>query len=107
MSFKPNSNLLTNIETLVATHRAIKQKYPTSIVLFKADNFYQAFDNDACLLRKIPDFSFKNTDGKNAAPAKVEFPIAAFNGNLAKLLKGGYTVAVCSYRFTSQKVSQG
>ena len=105
MSFKPVTNLLTNTENIIAVHRAIKQKYPTSIVLLKVGNVYQAFDNDAYLLHKILDISFRNTDAKNVAPAKVEFSISAFDGNLAKILKGGYMVAVCSYRFTVSKAS--
>lgn len=90
---------MTNIVNIVAEHRAIKQKYPASIVLIKVDNLYQAFDNDAHLLHKILRLPLMNSDEKDSASIKVEFLTTALDDNLATLLKGGYKVAVCSYRF--------
>lgn len=91
---------MTNSEQILAGHRAIKQKYPAAIVLIKVGNIYQAFDNDAQLLHKILHLSLRNSETTNVATDKVEFPITALESHLAKLLKGGFKVAVCSYHCT-------
>ena len=87
---------VNNIRDIVAEHRAIKEKYPTAIVLLEFESFYQAFDDDARLLHKILDISLRITDAKYDMPAQAGFPTAALDRNLAKLLKAGCMVAICS-----------
>jgi DNA mismatch repair protein MutS len=81
---------------LMQQHRAIKQKYPDAILLFRVGDFYETFGEDA--VRSSAVLGITLTKRNNGAASSLElagFPHHALDTYLHKLVKGGYRVAIC------------
>lgn len=81
---------------LMQQHRAIKQKYPDAILLFRVGDFYETFGEDAIKASAVLGITL--TKRNNGAAASLElagFPHHALDTYLHKLVKAGYRVAVC------------
>jgi len=77
-------------------HRAIKQKYPDAILLFRVGDFYETFGQDAVLASQIPGITLtKRNNGAAADAALAGFPHHSLDTYLHKLVKAGHRVAVC------------
>ncbi|GDX42263.1 DNA mismatch repair protein MutS [Bacteroidota bacterium] len=77
-------------------HRAIKQKYPDAILLFRVGDFYETFGQDAVLASKILGITLtKRNNGAAAEAALAGFPHHSLDTYLHKLVKAGHRVAVC------------
>lgn len=77
-------------------HRAIKQKYPDAILLFRVGDFYETFGQDAIVASKV--LGITQTKRNNGAAASAElagFPHHSLDSYLHKLVKAGHRVAVC------------
>lgn len=81
---------------LMQQHRAIKQKYPDAILLFRVGDFYETFGEDAIKASAVLGITL--TKRNNGAASSLElagFPHHALDTYLHKLVKAGYRVAVC------------
>ncbi|MGZ8504355.1 MAG: DNA mismatch repair protein MutS, partial [Flavitalea sp.] len=77
-------------------HRAIKQKYPDAVLLFRVGDFYETFGEDAIVASQVLGITL--TKRNNAAASSSElagFPYHALDTYLHKLVKAGYRVAIC------------
>ncbi len=81
---------------LMQQHRAIKQRYPDAILLFRVGDFYETFGEDAILASKVLGITLtKRNNGAAASSELAGFPYHALDSYLHKLVKAGYRVAVC------------
>lgn len=81
---------------LMQQHRAIKQKYPDAILLFRVGDFYETFGEDAVKASSVLGITL--TKRNNGAAASLElagFPHHALDAYLHKLVKAGHRVAIC------------
>jgi len=77
-------------------HRAIKQKYPDAILLFRVGDFYETFGSDAVIAAKVLGITLtKRNNGAAASSELAGFPHHALDTYLHKLVKAGYRVAIC------------
>src|SRR3954468_11559654 len=81
---------------LMQQHRAIKQKYPDAVLLFRVGDFYETFGGDAITASKVLGITLtKRNNGAASSSELAGFPHHALDTYLHKLVKAGYRVAVC------------
>jgi DNA mismatch repair protein MutS len=81
---------------LMQQHRAIKQKYPDAILLFRVGDFYETFGQDAVVASQVLGITLtKRNNGAAASAALAGFPHHSLDSYLHKLVKAGHRVAVC------------
>lgn len=81
---------------LMQQHRAIKQKYPDAVLLFRVGDFYETFGEDAIIAAKVLGITLtKRNNGAVASSELAGFPHHALDTYLHKLVKAGYRVAIC------------
>ncbi|MFT3677295.1 MAG: DNA mismatch repair protein MutS [Chitinophagaceae bacterium] len=81
---------------MMQQHRAIKQKYPDAILLFRVGDFYETFGQDAIIASQVLGITLtKRNNGAAAASELAGFPHHSIDTYLHKLVKAGYRVAVC------------
>ncbi|HXB06354.1 MAG TPA: hypothetical protein VNW04_04545, partial [Puia sp.] len=81
---------------LMQQHRAIKQRYPDAILLFRVGDFYETFGEDAIVASKALGITLtKRNNGAAASSELAGFPYHALDNYLHKLVKAGHRVAVC------------
>jgi DNA mismatch repair protein MutS len=77
-------------------HRAIKQKYPDAVLLFRVGDFYETFSEDAVITSRVLGITLtKRNNGGAASSELAGFPHHALDTYLHKLVKAGYRVAIC------------
>jgi DNA mismatch repair protein MutS len=81
---------------LMQQHRAIKQRYPDAILLFRVGDFYETFGEDAIVASKVLGITLtKRNNGAAASSELAGFPYHSLDSYLHKLVKAGHRVAVC------------
>ena len=81
---------------LMQQHRAIKQKYPDAILLFRVGDFYETFGEDAIVASGVLGITLTKRNGNAANSQELAgFPHHALDTYLHKLVKAGYRVAIC------------
>src|SRR5579872_4084276 len=81
---------------LMQQHRAIKQRYPDAILLFRVGDFYETFGEDAIVASQVLGITLtKRNNGAAALSDLAGFPYHALDTYLHKLVKAGYRVAIC------------
>ena len=74
----------------------IKRKYPQAIVFFRLGDFYETFDEDAKLTARELEIVLTSREmGKGHRVPMAGIPYHALDNYLAKLINGGYKVAIC------------
>jgi DNA mismatch repair protein MutS len=77
-------------------HRAIKQKYPDAVLLFRVGDFYETFGGDAIIAAKVLGITLtKRNNGAASASELAGFPHHSLDTYLHKLVRAGYRVAIC------------
>lgn len=77
-------------------HRAIKQKYPDAVLLFRVGDFYETFAEDAVISARVLGITLtRRNNGAAASSELAGFPHHALDTYLHKLVKAGYRVAIC------------
>ncbi|HEY0434901.1 MAG TPA: DNA mismatch repair protein MutS, partial [Chitinophagaceae bacterium] len=90
------SKTKTEDTPLMQQHRAIKQKYPDAILLFRVGDFYETFGQDAVIASQVLGITLtKRNNGAAASADLAGFPHHALDTYLHKLVKAGYRVAIC------------
>ena len=86
----------TNDTPLMQQHRAIKQKYPDAVLLFRVGDFYETFSEDAVITSRVLGIILtKRNNGSASSSELAGFPHHALDTYLHKLVKAGYRVAIC------------
>ena len=81
---------------LMQQHKAIKQKYPDAILLFRVGDFYETFGEDAIISSQVLGITLtKRNNGAAFSSELAGFPHHALDTYLHKLVKAGYRVAIC------------
>ncbi len=81
---------------LMVQHRAIKQKYPDALLLFRVGDFYETFGPDAVVASQVLGIILtKRNNGIATSLDLAGFPYHALDSYLHKLVKAGYRVAIC------------
>src|SRR3954471_6024274 len=81
---------------LMQQHKAIKQKYPDAILLFRVGDFYETFGEDAIIASAILGITLtKRNNGAASSSELAGFPHHALDTYLHKLVKAGHRVAIC------------
>lgn len=81
---------------LMQQHKAIKQKYPDAVLLFRVGDFYETFGQDAVIASRVLGITLtKRNNGAAASSELAGFPHHALDTYLHKLVKAGYRVAIC------------
>src|SRR5215471_5834383 len=81
---------------LMQQHKAIKQKYPDAVLLFRVGDFYETFGEDAIIASQVLGITLtKRNNGSAASNELAGFPHHALDTYLHKLVKAGYRVAIC------------
>ncbi len=80
---------------LMQQHRAIKQRYPDAILLFRVGDFYETFGEDAITSSKVLGITLtKRNNGAAFSSELAGFPHHSLDTYLHKLVKAGHRVAV-------------
>ena len=88
-------------------HRAIKQKYPDALLLFRVGDFYETFGEDAIHASRILGITLtKRNNGSASSSELAGFPHHALDTYLHKLVKGGFRVAICD-QLEAKRVRMG
>ena len=92
---------------LMQQHKAIKQKYPDAILLFRVGDFYETFGQDAVVASQVLGITLtKRNNGAAASSDLAGFPHHALDTYLHKLVKAGYRVAICD-QLEDPKLAKG
>ena len=92
---------------LMQQHRAIKQKYPDAILLFRVGDFYETFGEDAIQASRILGITLtRRNNGAAASSELAGFPHHALDTYLHKLVKAGFRVAICD-QLEDPKLAKG
>ncbi|MCU0387496.1 MAG: DNA mismatch repair protein MutS [Chitinophagaceae bacterium] len=84
-----------NDTPLMQQHRAIKQRYPDAILLFRVGDFYETFGQDAINSSKVLGITLTRRNNGGGDSELAGFPHHALDTYLHKLVKAGYRVAIC------------
>lgn len=92
---------------LMQQHKAIKQKYPDAILLFRVGDFYETFGSDAITASQVLGITLtKRNNGAASSSELAGFPHHALDTYLHKLVKAGYRVAICD-QLEDPKLAKG
>jgi DNA mismatch repair protein MutS len=81
---------------LMQQHKAIKDKYPDAVLLFRVGDFYETFNEDAVIAARVLGIVLtKRANGSASYVDLAGFPHHSLDTYLHKLVKVGYRVAVC------------
>jgi len=88
-------------------HRAIKQKYPDAVLLFRVGDFYETFGEDAVIASQVLGITLtKRNNGAAFSSELAGFPHHALDTYLHKLVRAGYRVAICD-QLEDPKLAKG
>jgi DNA mismatch repair protein MutS len=103
----PMAKTVSSDTPMMQQHRAIKQKYPDAILLFRVGDFYETFGQDAVLASQILGITLtKRNNGAAASSELAGFPHHALDTYLHKLVKAGHRVAICD-QLEDPKLAKG
>src|SRR5688572_32397209 len=92
---------------LMQQHRAIKEKYPDAVLLFRVGDFYETFGGDAIVASQVLGITLtKRNNGAASSSELAGFPHHALDTYLHKLVKAGYRVAICD-QLEDPKLAKG
>src|SRR5919199_1749378 len=101
------SKSATSETPLMQQHKAIKQKYPDAMLLFRVGDFYETFGQDAVIASQVLGITLtKRNNGAAASSDLAGFPHHALDTYLHKLVKAGYRVAICD-QLEDPKMAKG
>lgn len=98
---------VTSDTPMMQQHKAIKQKYPDAVLLFRVGDFYETFGQDAVIAAQVLGITLtKRNNGAAASADLAGFPHHALDTYLHKLVKAGYRVAICD-QLEDPKLAKG
>jgi DNA mismatch repair protein MutS len=101
------AKMKTEDTPMMQQHRAIKQKYPDAILLFRVGDFYETFGQDAVVASQVLGITLtKRNNGAASSSDLAGFPHHALDTYLHKLVKAGLRVAICD-QLEDPKLAKG
>ena len=74
----------------------VKREHEDEILLFRMGDFYETFDDDARVLSRELEIALTSREfGKGQRVPLAGIPYHSLEGNLARLIKKGFRVAIC------------
>jgi DNA mismatch repair protein MutS len=80
---------------LMQQHKAIKNRYPDAVLLFRVGDFYETFGQDAIIAARVLGITLTKRNNGSADNELAGFPYHALDTYLHKLVKAGHRVAIC------------
>ncbi|MGD8633038.1 MAG: DNA mismatch repair protein MutS [Anaerolineales bacterium] len=85
-----------NVTPIRKQYLEIKSRYPEAILFFRLGDFYETFDDDAKTAAEVLDIVLTSRNvAKGERVPMAGIPHHAAGGYIAKLVDGGYHVAIC------------
>ncbi len=91
---------------LINQYQSIKIKYPDAILLFRIGDFYETFNEDAKIVVKHLGIVLTETTDNLYVKANASLPFHSVDVALQKLVKAGFTVAICD-QLEDPKIAKG
>ena len=84
------------LSPMIKHYLNIKDKYKNTILFYRLGDFYEFFFDDAVEMSSVLDLSLTGKDcGNNMRAPMCGIPYHAAEGYIAKLMKLGYSIAIC------------
>lgn len=80
---------------LIVQYKAVKEKYPDALILFRVGDFYQTFEADAKIAANILGGLFLETKKEEEEITVFSIPHCSLEVALQKLVRAGHKVAIC------------
>jgi DNA mismatch repair protein MutS len=88
---------------VINQYKSIKSKYPNAILLFRVDNDYKIFSQDAEIVSKVLGLILKQDSQEVPFDKATSFSHYSLDANLQKLVRAGYKIAICEQLETPKK----
>jgi len=93
-------NLLEKVTPALLRYKQLKEENPTTVLLYRMGDFYEAFFEDAVTISRVLDIALTSRDkGPNKTPM-AGLPYHALEAYLGKLIDAGYKVAIAEQEET-------
>jgi DNA mismatch repair protein MutS len=79
---------------LMHQYNRLKEKYPDCLLLFRVNDFYEAFGPDAVLISELCGIVLVHPEDSEK-PELSGFPAFQLENYLPKLVRAGHKVAIC------------
>jgi DNA mismatch repair protein MutS len=92
----PMANAREDATPIRKQYLEIKRQYPDAILFFRLGDFYETFDEDAETVSRVLDIVLTSRNvAKGSRVPMAGIPHHAAENYLARLIEGGYHVAIC------------
>ena len=92
---QPPAGVVGEASPLARQYGEMKAKHPDAILLFRVDEFYMSFDDDAVAVSEILGIVLTRTQAKDITERQAAFPAHALDSYLPRLVRAGKRVAIC------------
>ena len=92
---QPTAEVVGEPSPLARQWVEMKAKHPDAILLFRVDEFYMSFDDDAVAVSEILGLVLTRTQAKDITERQAAFPAHALDSYLPRLVRAGKRVAIC------------
>ena len=92
---QPTAEVVGEASPLARQYGEMKAKHPDAILLFRVDEFYMSFDDDAVAVSEILGIVLTRTQAKDITERQAAFPAHSLDTYLPKLVRAGKRVAIC------------
>ena len=92
---QPTAEVVGEPSPLARQYSEMKAKHPDAILLFRVDEFYMSFGDDAVAVSEILGLVLTRTQAKDITERQAAFPAHALDSYLPRLVRAGKRVAIC------------
>ena len=92
---QPQPEVVGEASPLARQYGEMKAKHPDAILLFRVDEFYMSFGDDAVAVSEILGIVLTRTQAKDITERQAAFPAHALDSYLPRLVRAGKRVAIC------------
>ena len=92
---QPTAEVVGEPSPLARQYGEMKAKHPDAILLFRVDEFYMSFGDDAVAVSEILGIVLTRTQAKDITERQAAFPAHALDSYLPRLGRAGKRVAIC------------
>ena len=92
---QPTAEVVGEASPLARQYGEMKAKHPDAILLFRVDEFYMSFGDDAVAVSEILGIVLTRSQAKDITERQAAFPAHALDSYLPRLVRAGKRVAIC------------
>ena len=92
---QPTAEVVGEASPLARQYGEMKAKHPDAIMLFRVDEFYMSFGDDAVAVSEILGIVLTRTQAKDITERQAAFPAHSLDTYLPNLVRAGKRVAIC------------